>query len=257
MTSSDMSRENPLKALRLYQQELAQIGVERESPRLMNLADAIHHEIKLLASRQEGNRPGEDGPQAVQHREEALRWFLKTLVATNGQADATDSKWNPLNVFCDDFQPLDTFNWAIERGFTQSTYDGDYDTGNVYLLDAGRAWLALSPPPSPWSGWRTIDSAPRDGTNIVVFAPRRPSGAKRRSRNGCLVVVAHHEAGWGFLTTPGDYQVSPTHWMPLPPAPSREGEGRQEDSSSSAESEARLASQVCDQQPGSSAGGDN
>ncbi|HKT54078.1 MAG TPA: hypothetical protein VJP88_06470, partial [Caulobacteraceae bacterium] len=38
-----------MKALRLYQQELAQIGIEHESPRLMNLAAAIHHEIKALA----------------------------------------------------------------------------------------------------------------------------------------------------------------------------------------------------------------
>lgn len=230
MTSSDMSRENPLKALRLYQQELAQIGVERESPRLMNLADAIHHEIKLLASRQEGNRPGEDGPQAVQHREEALRWFLKTLVATNGQADATDSKWNPLNVFCDDFQPLDTFNWAIERGFTQSTYDGDYDTGNVYLLDAGRAWLALSPPPSPWSGWRE-----RAARVIAAWAwPWCAYDHLTPNFQQSALAIADRIAA-------------------LPPVPSTGGGGGE--GASSAESGASLASELTDQQPERSAGG--
>ena len=70
--------------------------------------------------------------------------------------------------------------------------------------------------------WQPIETAPRDGTNIVVHAPRRGNGTKRRSRNGCVMNVAHFEEGWGWLSTPGDYQAQATHWMPLPPPPSEQ-----------------------------------
>ena len=64
--------------------------------------------------------------------------------------------------------------------------------------------------------WQPIETAPRDGTHVVVFAPRRADGGRRRSRRGCLASVAHYENGWGWLSSPSDYQLLPTHWAPLP-----------------------------------------
>jgi hypothetical protein len=70
-------------------------------------------------------------------------------------------------------------------------------------------------------GWQPIDTAPKDGSNVVVYADRIKCGKqRRRSRNGCFANVAHYERGWGWLSTPGDYQLWPSHWMPpvlLPP----------------------------------------
>lgn len=70
--------------------------------------------------------------------------------------------------------------------------------------------------------WQPIETAPKDGTNCVVYAARGKGGAKRRSRNGCFASVAHFERGWGWLSTPGDYQLAPTHWQPLPKPPAEQ-----------------------------------
>jgi hypothetical protein len=69
------------------------------------------------------------------------------------------------------------------------------------------------------SEWRPIEEAPKDGTHVVVFAALRRDGTKRRSRRGCAASVAHYEQGWGWLSTPSDYQLHPTHFMPLPEPP--------------------------------------
>lgn len=67
--------------------------------------------------------------------------------------------------------------------------------------------------------WQPISTAPKDGTHVVIYAPRRSDGKPRRSRRGCMANVAHFESGWGWSTSPGEYQVQPTHWMPLPDPP--------------------------------------
>lgn len=75
--------------------------------------------------------------------------------------------------------------------------------------------------------WRSMDSAPKDGTRILGFiketgemtaihwwSPHR-SGSKANVQNG----------GW-LLSVPGEYaecaDVAPTAWMPLPVQPSQE-----------------------------------
>jgi hypothetical protein len=74
--------------------------------------------------------------------------------------------------------------------------------------------------------WQPIETAPRDGTHVVVHARLGHNGKVRRSRRGCFVNVAHFEPSWGWLTSPSDYQIKPTHWRPLPAPPALEqGEG--------------------------------
>lgn len=78
------------------------------------------------------------------------------------------------------------------------------------LLDRARS---LSPTP-PSREWRTIDSAPRDGTRVLVYAP------------GHLLMLASFEA-WKTIHAAGPWWWSngsiitpePTHWMPLPSPP--------------------------------------
>lgn len=59
-------------------------------------------------------------------------------------------------------------------------------------------------------GWSPIETAPMDGTRVMVFC----LGEARIARWN----------GYSWLTVPGDYTLRkdypPTHWMPLPDPPS-------------------------------------
>lgn len=72
-------------------------------------------------------------------------------------------------------------------------------------------------------GWRTIDSAPRDGTKILIAEPVN----EEHAMNQHAIYAAWWDEGDAIWT---DYAVksfgyeevqsySPTHWMPLPPPP--------------------------------------
>jgi len=73
------------------------------------------------------------------------------------------------------------------------------------------------------SEWQPIETAPKDGTFVVVFAEKNPNG--RKVRRASPVCVAAKRGWMGWVATPGDYQVSPTHWLPLPAPPQTPMEG--------------------------------
>ncbi len=82
--------------------------------------------------------------------------------------------------------------------------------------------------------WRTIDTAPRDGTAVLLHDNEAPGlpGGKTTECAGFDTAVA---AWWSEEGQEGEWVVyldlveeprlhfSPTHWMPLPPAPTEEG----------------------------------
>ena len=68
--------------------------------------------------------------------------------------------------------------------------------------------------------WQPIESAPRDGTQILAFA---------RGQSGSALDVFYGVAEWA-VDGPGKiqphiedwfwpYAIRPTHWQPLPPPP--------------------------------------
>lgn len=76
------------------------------------------------------------------------------------------------------------------------------------------------------AGWRDIESAPRDGTRIMLWL---------REPWACVELALWYEP-WGVWLTerylPGETDEMggigadvPTHWMPLPPAPARKALG--------------------------------
>lgn len=84
-------------------------------------------------------------------------------------------------------------------------------------------------------GWQPIDTAPKDGTRVLLFV-------EKRVEIGRFVDFATLEYGvetsrvqeWRIvrefptIRLPGDPTATPTHWMPLPPAPLIDGcEGEQ------------------------------
>lgn len=98
------------------------------------------------------------------------------------------------------------------------------------------AWNRRIPPPSEGGGegWRTIDSAPKDGTPVLVPYPIFKRGNNTDVPDEYEVMIVYWKGvgwdrGWWML------HEEPTHWQPLPspPAPaspSKREEG-EEDSS--------------------------
>lgn len=87
-------------------------------------------------------------------------------------------------------------------------------------LDAtiGLGQLALSALEGS-GGWRTINSAPKDGSRSVLVATGTAVGEARYHED--------HDGWWWENTHPTDATDGevdcPTHWMPLPPAPPVQG----------------------------------
>jgi hypothetical protein len=68
------------------------------------------------------------------------------------------------------------------------------------------------------SGWARIDTAPRDGSRIVVWGTQ--SGLPD-SKPFAAIASFDDISGW-VAADPTDnmrFQLIPTHWLPLPPPP--------------------------------------
>lgn len=63
------------------------------------------------------------------------------------------------------------------------------------------------------AGWRTIDSAPKDWSDVLVYDPNFPSDFRKSGE-------AYHNPETGKWRTPSSRRaLNPTHWQPLPAAP--------------------------------------
>jgi hypothetical protein len=80
--------------------------------------------------------------------------------------------------------------------------------------------------PAAVEKWMTIESAPKDGTEVLLMVERR-AGVPNKCLVGHYMAGGHciedHppiEKGWYFWNgNQFDIASKPTHWMPLPPAP--------------------------------------
>lgn len=65
--------------------------------------------------------------------------------------------------------------------------------------------------------WKPIDTAPRDGTAILVFVP-----SKFDAGSVLPAAWADDDEEWqtvGCVYPDESYDVHPTHWMPIPAPP--------------------------------------
>lgn len=100
---------------------------------------------------------------------------------------------------------------AIREALHQCTPDRDID--REYIIPAlESAAIALE---SLGGGWQPIETAPKDGTEILVFSPERPAGKES-------TVVFWKNSKWAFFEMEGaqlNILDKLTHWMPLPLPP--------------------------------------
>ena len=106
------------------------------------------------------------------------------------------------------------FNLSAEIGAAEAMKLGPHIERAYELLVA-----AAPTSPLPGGGWQDISTAPKDGTLVDLFYPER----------GRLTDAAWGPTGWGRHEWRGSHTVrmvpseKPTHWMPLPAAPTGDG----------------------------------
>ena len=94
-------------------------------------------------------------------------------------------------------------------------------SGGNYHIHAFRhmALTALAAQPAP-SGWRPIETAPKDKTRVIVAKYGAHSPLHEKAGDCWWACKAYFD---GDCWTDGmDDLCTPTHWMPLPPAPGKE-----------------------------------
>jgi hypothetical protein len=75
------------------------------------------------------------------------------------------------------------------------------------------------------SNWQPIETAPKDGTRILLFDPSDDDGESVKLGHFVLPVYRAQGSG-GWLCNRADWMAlhEPSHWMPLPETPTK-GEG--------------------------------
>lgn len=109
-------------------------------------------------------------------------------------------------------EPTDEMILARNDGF------GDGTTVAQFRNEWRRVLAAAPSPPATAGvrGWRPIESAPKDGTAVLLFFPKRYQG-KGGVSWGCFV-----NGDW--LDSRAIRDNDATHWMPLPAPPESNGE---------------------------------
>jgi len=71
--------------------------------------------------------------------------------------------------------------------------------------------------------WRPIETAPKDGTPIIVYMPWEGGMVRTAHYSRRLTEDRYAQNVW-CVHWSGSYKsrVAPTHWMPLPPPPPKE-----------------------------------
>lgn len=109
-------------------------------------------------------------------------------------------------LWADDFRALSTLYDKLSSDVFPESPSGDVKNA------AGEAGGSGS--------WRDIDSAPRDGTAILVFAPGRSDRWEGGLGDLICRCAWHPEAGFCVCEL-----REPTHWQPLPPPPNPSARG--------------------------------
>jgi hypothetical protein len=126
--------------------------------------------------------------------------------------DERQAAWASLRMIADAVGELFGPKASIESEEASLLRGPEFHDFAQGIVEALQRVTALSPAPS--GGWNDMSSAPKDGTRFLAYEPR---GEYR-----------HYECWWqdDFANWAGwqddwDSEPEPTHWQPLPAAPSQ------------------------------------
>ena len=91
--------------------------------------------------------------------------------------------------------------YSIFEGWVGREITGVNIDGKSYSIDQIKAALSAS---HPVQGWQDTDSAPKDGTRVLIFEPGKP-----------IAIASYNPTSWQWSN-----RYRPTLWMPLPAGPS-------------------------------------
>jgi len=93
----------------------------------------------------------------------------------------------------------------------------------------GSSWNTRASPPPPEDGWKPIESAPKDGTRIMLSNGKDVAEGwwvhdeggitEHRDLDGRYIGQDESEGYIGWLDFDGGMLPEPTHYRPLPPPP--------------------------------------
>lgn len=112
--------------------------------------------------------------------------------------------------------PVDEARWRFEfvdKNGKQWKLVPDF-AGEVTDADKAAAIGALTVDEAP--DWQPIESAPKDGTKIDLWADGQRFTNCRWGKHDAESIVPWGEEHWRGYPLKG---IAPTHWLPLPPAP--------------------------------------
>lgn len=120
--------------------------------------------------------------------------------------------------------------WTILCETPDITSPEEYPDHALITMEqlAGFMQRAAPQPPAVDDGWRTMDSAPKDKTPVIIAVPTK-------DRDGYIVGEAYFDAFewwwagsgpavWGTAPISDCNHHEPFRWRPLPPAPANGGE---------------------------------
>lgn len=169
-----------------------------------------------------GGKPAFMASKIVDERiKVAIRAYAAEAVARALAASAPASEYQPASV---DFLPHDDilrFACRVLAGESPTASDKEEARRGLMLLRQSIRPVA-SAPSREVPGWMPIETAPKDGTRIILgsaegawmaeYRPVYPSGY--RPENPWFSVMLNRDHMGRFPS------AKPTHWMPLPAAPS-------------------------------------
>lgn len=105
------------------------------------------------------------------------------------------------------------YAWADAERSYEGNILAEVD-GEIDLEDLARAAITILQPLLDERGWRPIESAPKDGTVILLH------GTYKDGSGQCSVALWSDGHGWvDDVDFDPLWHQNPTHWMPLPEAP--------------------------------------
>lgn len=216
-------REEALEIFRLWRKERGMtlktiIGVTLTEEAVFDIIEAAlstpeaveeGSAIEALESAIASHEKGELGGWELQ--------LIKSRLYAQGRTQAVPDGWKMVPI-----EPTDDMIWAGHSALSDGSLgQAEIDDGKI----AYKAMLSAAPfPPVTGGAWQPIDSAPKDGTRVLLHM----TGGKQ-----CVARTEHHPFGgpmwvvYGEMGKPDcwclateDEETTPTYWQPLPAPPS-------------------------------------